>query len=329
VKDANNCTTSAAITVGANNTLTSSASASNINCFNGNDGAITITANGGSGNYQYTWNNGSTSASLSNLSTGSYIVTISDGSACQKTDSVTITSPTAISIAMQSTNVLCANGNSGSATITATGGTPSYAYTWSNGDKTNTTSNLTSGKYKLTVNDANGCVKTDSVIITENSAILLTVSKTNSSGGQNNGTASVAASGGTLGYSYAWSNGAQTAAVTGLAPGTYTLTVKDANGCEAQSSVTIESSTSITDIQNIHLNVYPNPANEVVYVELPDNIQVEQFQLTDVIGRIVNVETEYNNHRLMIRTASLAAAVYEISIQTNIGSVKQKLIVER
>jgi hypothetical protein len=238
VKDANNCTTSAAITVGANNTLTSSASASNINCFNGNDGAITITANGGSGNYQYTWNNGSTSASLSNLSTGSYIVTISDGSACQKTDSVTITSPTAISIAMQSTNVLCANGNSGSATITATGGTPSYAYTWSNGDKTNTTSNLTSGKYKLTVNDANGCVKTDSVIITENSAILLTVSKTNSSGGQNNGTASVAASGGTLGYSYAWSNGAQTAAVTGLAPGTYTLTVKDANGCEAQSSVT-------------------------------------------------------------------------------------------
>ena len=329
VKDANNCTTSAAITVGANNTLTSSASASNINCFNGNDGAITITANGGSGNYQYTWNNGSTSASLSNLSTGSYIVTISDGSACQKTDSFTITSPTAISIAMQSTNVLCANGNSGSATITATGGTPSYAYTWSNGDKTNTTSNLTAGKYKLTVNDANGCVKTDSVIITENSAILLTVSKTNSSGGQNNGTASVAASGGTLGYSYAWSNGAQTAAVTGLAPGTYTLTVKDANGCEAQSSVTIESSTSITDIQNIHLNVYPNPANEVVYVELPDNIQVEQFQLTDVIGRIVNVETEYNNHRLMIRTASLAAAVYEISIQTNIGSVKQKLIVER
>jgi hypothetical protein len=234
VKDANNCTTSAAITVGANNTLTSSASASNINCFNGNDGAITITANGGSGNYQYTWNNGSTSASLSNLSTGSYIVTISDGSACQKTDSVTITSPTAISIAMQSTNVLCANGNSGSATITATGGTPSYAYTWSNGDKTNTTSNLTAGKYKLTVNDANGCVKTDSVIITENSAILLTVSKTNSSGGQNNGTASVAASGGTLGYSYAWSNGAQTAAVTGLAPGTYTLTVKDANGCESK-----------------------------------------------------------------------------------------------
>jgi hypothetical protein len=68
---------------------------------------------------------------------------------------------------------------------------------------------------------------------------------------------------------------------------------------------------------------------QVVYVELPDNIQIEQFQLTDVIGRKVNVETEYNNHKLMIRTASLAAAVYEISIQTNIGSVKQKLIVER
>lgn len=329
VKDANNCTTSAAITVGANNTLTSSASVSNINCFNGNDGAITIAANGGSGNYQYTWNNGSTSASLSNLSTGSYFVTISDGSACQKTDSFTINAPTAISTALQSTNVLCANGNSGSATITASGGTPSYAYTWSNGDKTNTISNLAAGTYALTVKDANGCMKTDSVIVTENSAIVLTVSKTNSTSGQNNGSASVSTSGGTPGYSYAWSNGAQTAAVTGLAPGTYTLTVKDANGCESQSSITIESSTSITAIQTFYLKVYPNPANEVVYIELPDNILLEQFRLTDVIGRIVNVETEYNNHRLTIQTASLAAAVYEISIRTNAGNVKQKLIVER
>ncbi len=329
VKDANNCSTSATITVGANNTLTSSSNMTNVKCFSGNDGAIAITANGGSGNYQYTWNNGNTTASLSNLSAGKYVVTISDGSACQKTDSFTISSPTVISIAMQSMNVLCANGNSGSATIIATGGTPSYTYTWSNGDKTNTPSNLTAGTYTLTVNDANGCVKTDTLIITENSAIVLSVSKTNSFGGQNNGTASVSASGGTPGYSYSWSNGAQTAAVIGLAPGTYILTVKDVNGCEAQSSVTIESSTSILAIQNIHLNIYPNPANEVVYVELPDNIQVEQFQLTDVIGRKVNVETEYNNHKLTIRTASLAAAVYEISIQTNIGSIKQKLIVER
>ncbi|HRH63528.1 MAG TPA: T9SS type A sorting domain-containing protein, partial [Bacteroidia bacterium] len=82
-------------------------------------------------------------------------------------------------------------------------------------------------------------------------------------------------------------------------------------------------------IQQIHLNIYPNPATEVVYIEIPDNIRVEQLQLTDVIGRIVSIETEYNNHRLILRTASLAAAVYEINIRTNEGSVKEKLIVER
>ena len=137
-----------------------------------------------------------------------------------------------------STDVSCNGGNDGSATATATGGTGSYTYSWSNGASGATATGLSAGSYTVTVDDGSNTA-TANVSISEPSAVSVSITGTNANGG-NNGSATASASGGTPGYTYSWSNGGTGATISGLAPGNYTVTATDANGCTATNTVTIE-----------------------------------------------------------------------------------------
>lgn len=246
VTDANNCTQTASIILNEPSAISLTISSTPTSCNGGNDGSATVGASGGTPGYLYSWNSTpvQSTATALNLSAGSYIVTVTDANGCSQTISTNVNQPTSITLITSFTNVLCNGAATGSATVSASGGTPGYSYAWNTvpAQNSSTASGLIAGNYTVTVTDANNCAQTASVTISEPPAITLTTSSTNATcGGAANGTATVSASGGNGPYSYGWNTTPvqSTATATGLAAGTYTVTVTDNNGCSQTASVTV------------------------------------------------------------------------------------------
>ncbi len=208
-------------------------SATNILCNGQSNGQASVTVTG-NGVHLYLWSNGATTSAINNLAAGTYSVTVTNSASCRESASTTITVPPALTLNVVPTNLRCNGQNQGQAVATAGGGVAPYAYRWSNGATTSSITALAAGNYSLTITDANQCTRTQSVNITEPSALQANATFTReTSPNARNGTATATASGGTSPYRFSWSTGASTAAITGLAPGVYTVTVQDANGCTA------------------------------------------------------------------------------------------------
>lgn len=245
VTDAGSTTATATVTITQPTALTSSVqSQTNVLCFGQCTGSATITTGGGTPGYSYSWSPpGGTTVTITGLCAATYTCTITDANGCTRTQSVTITQPTALTSSIQSqTNVLCFGQCTGSATITAGGGTPGYTYNWTpSGGTTVTATGLCANTYTCTITDANGCTRTQTVTITQPaSAISASASATNTGCTSSTGTTTVTASGGTGGLTYSWAPGGQTSTTaTGLGVGTYTVYVTDANGCTQTATTTV------------------------------------------------------------------------------------------
>ncbi len=241
VTDNNGCTDTESVTITEPSALSASATASAASCNGGNDGIVSAFASGGTTAYTYAWNTGSTSTIVTGLTAGNYTVTVTDANGCTETATATVSEPTSVVASISGSNVSCNGGSDGSATASATGGTGTKTFVWSTGATTATTSSLAAGTYTVTATDGNGCTDTETVTITEPSALVASTSVDDnvSCNGGSDGGATASASGGTTAYSYSWSTGGTSASVTGLAAGTYTVTVTDANGCTDTETVTI------------------------------------------------------------------------------------------
>ena len=263
ITDGNSCLKDSTFTITQPIALDASISSStNIACFGDATGSAVATATGGTLPYSYAWSNSASTATNSNLNAGSYIVTVTDANGCNDTTSVALSQPaTLLSVSISdTTHILCNAGTTGSATALAVGGGAPYTYAWSNGVVDSINSNLAAGPYTISVTDAYGCVKNTSVTITEPTALSLSVGAlTNvSCNGVGDGAATIYATGGTMPYTYLWSNGSATNTISSVGPGNYVLTVTDANSCSDTISVTITEPTvldaSITNSQNVACN---------------------------------------------------------------------------
>lgn len=241
VTDMNNCIASSAISITQPAQLLAAPSTTNVSCNGGNNGTANANAMGGTSPYTYLWSNSQISASITGLAAGTYSVTVTDNKSCTANASIIITQPAAFSVSVSSTNISCNGGNNGSSTATAGGGTGPYSYLWSGGQTTPSVNNLSAGAFSVTVTDNNGCTSSASGNITQPAAITLTVSSTNAACGISNGSATVSAGGGTGSISFLWSNGQTNSTATGLASGTYSVTVTDANNCSNSASTAVGS----------------------------------------------------------------------------------------
>jgi gliding motility-associated-like protein len=239
-------------------------SQTNIACNGGSNGSATVTASGGNAPYTYSWSpSGGTGVTASGLAAGTYTCTITDNSSVSITKTFTITQPVALSAtAASQTNVSCNGGSNGTATVLTTGGAGGYTYSWSpSGGTGATASGLSAGTYTVTVTDANSCQATRSFTITQPTALSATAaSQTNvSCNGGSNGTATVLTTGGAGGYTYSWSPfGGTSAIASGLSAGTYTVTVTDANSCQATRSFAITQPTALVATAASQTNIACN-----------------------------------------------------------------------
>ncbi len=242
VTDNNSCTKTATYTVDEGGVVdVSLIEKIDVTCNGGSDGSISLSAFGGQEPYTYSWSNGDNGPDVTNLAAGNYLVTVSDNQGCEAVRFYTITQPGAITIQITVTGEnLCALDSLVDLEAVPTGGTGPYTGSWSNGVDGLTNTELPAGTYTITITDAMGCSSTSSAVVTAPTPIVVSISKTNETGvDANDGTATANPTGGTPDYTYLWSNAETTQTITGLAPGTYTVTVSDANGCTKQASVQI------------------------------------------------------------------------------------------
>jgi gliding motility-associated-like protein len=223
----------------------------NVSCFGGSNGSVTVNAQGGTSPYTYQWfPGGTTTITYTNLQAANYSVIVTDANGCQELNNLNITQPSAaVTLSVTSTAAACFAASDGSATAQGIGGTPPYSYLWlPNNFNGATLNNIAAGTYSVTVTDANGCAaQNNSVVVNQPNQIFVNTTTINSNCGLDNGTASATVTGGIAPFTYAWSPGGNTnATATGLLSDHYNVLVIDSTGCSATQFANVNDNTGPT-----------------------------------------------------------------------------------
>jgi gliding motility-associated-like protein len=253
IKDFNGCSsTLPAFTITEPTPISSIGAKTDVVCNGTSTGAINITsATGGVGPYTYSWSNGITTQNNINIPAGNYTVTITDASSCTLKMSFVISEPSPIVSTASTSNVTCNGAMDGSITITnPIGGTAPYSYVWNNGATTQNLPNVIAGNYSLIITDSKGCTKSIGPITISEPASISSSGTTTDPTCNGSSSGSIVLNtpiGGTLPYTYAWSNGATTQNLTNVIAGTYTVIITDKKGCSnpVPISFTLNNGTSI------------------------------------------------------------------------------------
>jgi hypothetical protein len=220
-------------------------------CYNGYMGSAEVEVINGMQPYSYNWSNGETAQMIDSVAAGTYTITVTDNCGMSAIGSVTVNQPyESLQVdSITGQHITCYGMNDGYFMFAASGGVPPYAYSIDNIAffyvDTFELWNLPPATYWVTVLDANNCVIIQGVEIHQPDSLNLTTVVTDvTCYSGNNGSVDLSVTGGTTYcqnpvYTYIWSNGETTQDISGLASGTYLVTVIDLNGCTATSTVTV------------------------------------------------------------------------------------------
>lgn len=263
------------------------------------DGAIDLTVTGGTIPYSYVWSNSEITQDLTNIGVGIYTVTVTDSLGCFIVGSFAVDTLPALQLFLLASDVTCENSDNGTIDLTVQGGLPPYTYAWSNAATTEDLSQLAAGTYTVTVTDSAGqtAIGADTVFSnpTEPDPIVGPFIGAASAQSWINYTYSVAP---TNGSSFDWlavggvvqSNTSNTAVIQWNAGPTGIIEVIETNaiGCTAVDS--FEVTILFVGVEETHENaivIYPNPATDVLNIQLPEAFSQATVSLMDLQGRIV------------------------------------------
>ncbi|WP_185963456.1 DUF7507 domain-containing protein, partial [Flavobacterium gawalongense] len=296
------------------------------------DGEATVTPLGGNGGYTYLWDNGETTAQAIALNAGPHSVTVTDSKECQTTCEITITEPNVLSCSItQDTPAKCYGDSNGIATVTAIGGNGDYTYLWDNEETTAQATALNAGTHTVTVTDKLGYKTTCSVIITQpDAAISATAAITNNNNcvGCSNGAIDLTVSGGTMPYTFIWSNEAITEDISNLPKGNYTVEIKDKNGCTAnytfeitESGIALVKTGVFSDTNNDGFAQVGEIINYTFAVTNIGNVTVTNIVITDLDFEGLTISNSPINSLAPGATDSSVTGTYTIT-QTDIDAGK-------
>ncbi|NJN77679.1 MAG: hypothetical protein HC803_04570, partial [Saprospiraceae bacterium] len=321
VTDAKGCQSFVGVTVTQPAVLLANAVGGPETALNANNGTATASPTGGTTPYTYSWNTGATSAGISNLSPGTYTVTVTDANGCMSIESVVV-EPFICNLAAvaSATNASCNGGNNGTATATAFNGTAPYSYSWSTTPvkTTQVATNLVAGTYTVTITDSKGCTAGASTIVSEPNALVVNASATGETAfGASDGTATANPNGGTSPYTYAWSSGQSTKSISGLASGTYCVTVTDSKGCSQSECVTVSGvSCANFNVGITKTNINCNGQTTGTATANPSGSTAPYTYLWSANAASQTTQT----------ATGLAAGTYSVTVTSSVGCVKTQSV---
>lgn len=278
------------------------------NCGN-SMGSIDISVAGGTLPYSYSWSSGATTQDISGLSTGNYTVTVTDGNSCSFNQTFSVINNTGtLSYSTLVTPEFC-NNNNGSINLSVSGASGSLTYNWSNGATSQDISGLNPGTYTCVITDQTGCtLNTNDLVVGNNPGTLQILSSTitneNCLDGQ--GAIDLSMLGGSLPYSFNWSNGATTEDISGLSAGSYSCTVTDNNGCFVSTgSVTVWNSPGTLDLStNFVLDEVCGNAQGAIYVETTGGTAPYSYSWNNGSSNEDNLGLSAGNYTLTVTDAN-------------------------
>lgn len=258
VKDANNCTVVTSQTITQPTAIIIAISSTTATC-GASNGSATASTSGGTGAYTYTWTGGTTTATATNLTAGTYSVTVKDASLCSAVGSAIVSSTTSITTTMTASPSGCGT-PTGKAKVTVTAGAGPFTYLWSNGQTADSATALSTGYVKVTVTGAGGCTKVDSILVPSSAALPNINAGVDTSLNCIRTSVILQATSSTAGVTFAWSNGINTATNTINTANTYTVTATDPNNSCTASDVVVVTLNNIIPNANAVV-VQPNCSN--------------------------------------------------------------------
>lgn len=257
------------------------------------------------------------------LPLGNYMVTITD--ACDDTEIESIEVESfEFNVLFEYTDIVCAGDENGTATVSIIAGVFPFSYTWSTGQSTiasnNTSSsifNLGSGEYTVFVEDGNGCSNLTSFSISNplmlsTEAIVISDDFSTSIG---DGSIEILVSGGVQPYEFNWDFGADSAKISGLLSGEYSVTITDNLGCEIDTTVFVDFINAEDNVVGNNFNLFPNPTYGKVFFNNPFEINKFDIEIFSANGSKIStakIVFAENNELSYIDMNELSPGIYFI-----------------
>ncbi len=326
ITDANGCNTSSTVTLtqpiqlNVTASVISNYNGENIKCNGENNGLASATGLGGTSPYSYTWSTVPTQLNDTAFSLGAstYTVNVIDVNNCTSSATVSLTQPTIINANITSPtvvggyNITCDGASTGSIDLIINGGVTPYSYAWNNGATTEDVSNLVAGNYKVIYSDANGCIDSASIVLTQASSLTSDIlTQAIRCYGDSNGIVEVNVQGGEKPYIYSWSNGATTSIIENVLPGTYYATITDVNGCIRKDTAEVQQPDSL--IVSLSSSEYPNGHNISTFMGNDGSINLYAN------GGVETYSYLWSNNETLQNISELHAGEYTVLVTDNNG----------
>ncbi len=283
-------------------------------CFGSTDAGIALTMKGGNGSYSYAWSNGPVTSSITNVAAGDYGITVKDSKNCTYTSSIKIDAIPELKLSVINEKLpTCFDGSDGALTVGTTGGNGTYSYQWTDGPAAPQIENIKAGAYNVKVTDVKGCNLSSSFTLNNPVRFTISIDDKTICVGQKYKIASDVTNG-----SYTWTstkgfNSAQRE-VTLTDPDTYTLKVINAQGCTAQDSFELKTSTDLLHADLLMISE-AYQADTVVVIDL-------SWPLPDAVTWLFPTQAsvvEQNNDLGYAFLKFNKTGQYDVAIRANLG----------